>query len=322
MTGAIAYVVLLVAVSIWTVLRFRAANARIMKKLDWVQNAEQISGRESTKLKAEAADAKGAETSELFAEQKASLFTRVVEKNFYLLKYEDRVEPKVGLAGIGTCILVGGGLLYVGTSVVTALGSALVAAPVGAWIFLTLLKGRSENRFLEDLPVAVDQVAQLTRSGLMATQAMTIAGEQQREPLKGVLRDLSRRLAAGVFVEDAIEQVAGRVKLSQFSMVCVVILLQREAGGSIAKPLLNIVESLRARGRVLRKIKAATGQARLTLMIVTAMPVVVVLAQSQTSPDTADFLLSTPQGQQLLVIGVGLILTGLFLAMFLMRNVE
>lgn len=203
-----------------------------------------------------------------------------------------------------------------------ALGFALIAAPVGAWIFLILLKGRAEGRFLEDLPVAVDQVAQLTRSGLMATQAMTIAGEQQREPLRGVLRDLSRRLSAGVFVEDAIEQVAGRVKLSQFSMVCVVILLQREAGGSIAKPLLNIVESLRARGRILRKIKAATAQSRLTLMIVTAMPVIVVGAQTQTSPETADFLLSTPQGQQLLVIGIGLILTGIFLAMFLMRNVE
>lgn len=318
MTGVIVYVVLLVAVSIWTVLRFRAANARIMKKLDWVQNAE----RESANLEGEAKGAKGTETADLFAEQKESLFTRFVEKNFYLLKYEDRVEAKVGLAGIGTCILVGGGLLYVGAPVVTALGSALIAAPVGVWIFLTLWKGKSEGRFLEDLPVAVDQVAQLTRSGLMATQAMTIAGEQQREPLKGVLRDLSRRLAAGVFVEDAIEQVAGRVKLSQFSMVCVVILLQREAGGSIAKPLLNIVESLRARGRVLRKIKAATGQARLTLMIVTAMPVVVVGAQTQTSPETADFLLSTPQGQQLLVIGIGLILTGIFLAMFLMRNVE
>ena len=138
--------------------------------------------------------------------------------------------------------------------------------------------------------------------------------EDAQEPVKGVLDEVSDGLLAGLDADTALDMVAGRVRLSEFTLFAAVIRLQRRAGGSISASFTNLATTLRERQTTALKAKAATAQTRLTLLVLMLMPPLVFGVQSMTTPHFVEMLFNTEDGQLLLQLGVGLILAGLFAA--------
>ena len=85
-------------------------------------------------------------------------------------------------------------------------------------------------------------------------------------------------------------------------------------GGGISGALGNLSATLRSRRESGLKAKGATAQTRLTLLIISLVPVVVLLTQNFTNPQAVETLFHTESGSGLLRYGVGFIVVGLLVA--------
>lgn len=192
-----------------------------------------------------------------------------------------------------------------------ALGGSGVAA---TWYALSWFQARRTGEFIGQFSEIVDQIVRLAGAGVPALSAISIVAEDAQPPVAPVLRNIRDGLMAGLDADTVLLTASRRVKLAEFTLFAAVIRLQRRAGGGISEALSNLATTLRERRNTALKVHASTAQTRLTLLVLTLMPVAVLLAQKFAAPQSVDMLFNTDQGLMLLRGGVVLIVFGLLVA--------
>ena len=194
----------------------------------------------------------------------------------------------------------------------------LVAAGAGAaWYAFGWLQARQELAFVHQFPEVVDQVVRLSGAGIPPLEAIATVADDAPKPISPVLGMVRDGLLAGLDTDTALSLASNRVRLADFTLFAAVIRLQRRAGGGITSAFRNLSDTLRERRKTSLKAQAATAQGRLTLLILSLMPVVVLVGQFFLAPDSVDLLFNTEQGTTLLRWGTALIVTGIFVARWL-----
>ena len=189
-----------------------------------------------------------------------------------------------------------------------------VAGGYGGWQALKAQQARREAAFIRQFPEVVDQIVRLAGAGVPAVEALSVVAADATEPVKPVLDEVCDALQAGLDADRALRIAADRVRMAEFTLFAAVLRLQRRAGGGISGAFANLATTLRERNKATLKARASTAQTRLTLLVLTVMPVLVLIAQRFTAPESVEMLFGTEQGITLLRIGTGLIVTGLLVA--------
>ena len=184
----------------------------------------------------------------------------------------------------------------------------------GAWYTMGWLQGRQEAEFVRRFPEIVEQIVRLAGAGVPALEALAVAAEDAPPPVAPILRGVSDGLNAGLDADTALRMASERVRLAEFTLFAAVIRLQRRSGGGISGAFTNLAATLRERRSTALKAHASTSQTRLTLLVLSAMPVVVLVMQKFTAPQSVEILFGTEQGTMLLRWGTGLIVTGILVA--------
>ena len=188
------------------------------------------------------------------------------------------------------------------------------AGALGAWQALRWQQARREAQFIRQFPEVVDQMVRLAAAGVPAVESLSVVAEDVQEPLHSVLRSVCDALLAGLDADRALRMESERLRLAEFTLFAAVLRLQRRSGGGISGSFANLSETLRERNKTALKAHASTAQTRLTLLVLTVMPVVVLIAQKFTAPESVEMLFGTEQGTMLLRVGTGFIVTGLLVA--------
>ena len=176
------------------------------------------------------------------------------------------------------------------------------------------LQGRQEAEFVRRFPEIVDQIVRLAGAGVPPLEALSVVAEDAPPPVAPVLRSVCDALLAGLEADTALRIASERVRLAEFTLFAAVIRLQRRAGGGISTAFSNLAATLRERRSTALKAHASTAQTRLTLIVLSVMPVVVLIMQKFTAPQSVEILFSTEKGTFLLRAGVALIVTGILVA--------
>ena len=243
----------------------------------------------------------------------------------------DRIEARYPLlegpraVGITACVTAGTGVglwmvlrivlrIPAGPELAAGLLVAMFAACYGT---LTWLQARQAKKFTEQFPEVVDQIVQLSRTGIPPLEAVSSVMPDTAQPARGVLEAVHDRLAAGLDADRTMKAVATRVRIPEFTMFCAVLRLQRRAGGKVSEALGNLSRTLRERRKTALKAHSSTAQTRLTLLVLVLLPIVMLAMQKFTSPGSLDILLDTPSGLTVLRFGIGLIALGLAIAYLL-----
>ncbi|HEY8384452.1 MAG TPA: type II secretion system F family protein [Microvirga sp.] len=184
-----------------------------------------------------------------------------------------------------------------------ALGS-LFAGGLGAprWLLGHLTKRRI-NRFVLELPNAIDVIVRGIRSGLPLNDCMRIVATEAREPLKSEFRIVMESHAVGMSVPEALEKLYERVPVSEANFFAIVITIQQKAGGNLSEALGNLSRVLRERRKMGDKIKAMSMEAKASAAIIAALPVVVAVLTYLTSPGYISLLWTTQTGKFALAVG-------------------
>ena len=246
----------------------------------------------------------------------------------------DRIETRYPLlqgpraAGIAGAVATGAGM---GLWVVMRL---ILQISGGPWLTLGILGGtiasgygtliwlqaREAKKFTQQFPEVVDQIVQLSRTGMPPLEALSNTVQDMPPPIQGVMEAVRNGLAAGLDADRTMRTVAARVRIPEFTLFCAVLRLQRRAGGGVSEALGNLARGLRERRKSALKAHSSTAQSRLTLVVLILLPVVVLVMQKFTAPEAVDILFNTPNGLFVLRCGIALIAVGVGVAYLLIAR--
>src|SRR5204863_6002386 len=115
--------------------------------------------------------------------------------------------------------------------------------------------------------------------GAIAQAAGNLHGPAGRE-----LRRVAAELELGVRTDDALEAMRIRVRSPAIETIVAAALLQRRAGGDLARLLRESALALEDQARLQQEVRAATAQARFTGMLVVLLPLGGALLAELASP--------------------------------------
>ena len=278
--------------------------------------------REGSTPTTEAPDA-DTDTSLFRAQRKDTRFSRYLEHHFPLLdprKTFRRLLLVAFLWPLSAWLAAVVVLRYSTTWVLLLI--LFVSTIVVLRAYVGWMSSRELVRFSTAFPDVVDQIVRLARIGMPPFEALSMIGKEVQPPVSGVLSQVGLALEAGLDADRALRLVTDRVRIPEFTMFCVVLTLQRRAGGLVSEALGNLSTALRDRRRVAQQAHSASAQTRLSLIILLVLPVVVLGVQRITAPATFELLFNTEQGLGMLRLGVGLSLLGVFVAWLMGRRLS
>ncbi len=250
----------------------------------------------------------------IFREQRSkSRLVGWLEYQFPLVDVRRALPTAVGLGVLGM-IAAGVGAAWMGFGLLAILFLPVVGGLGCGWFALARQDTGQRDAFTKIFPEITDQVVRLVRAGVPSMEAISIVAQEAPPPVGRIMSDVASAVAAGLDPEPAIRGVAARVRIPAFSLFSAAVCLQLTTGGGLSGALGNLSATLRARHDVALKAKSSTAQTRLTLAIISLVPVAVLITQNFTNPKAIETLFHTESGGTLLRYGVGLILSGLLVA--------
>jgi tight adherence protein B len=206
-------------------------------------------------------------------------------------------------------------------------GTVGVLAPViGAFtlgVLPRLYRARHRDKRLaameEQFPDALDFLARSVRAGNAFSIALELLAGESVEPLKSEIVKVTREMALGAGLEDALLGLVARIQLLEARMFVAAVLLQRETGGNLSEVLGKLANSVRERLRLRGQVKAASGQGRLTAKVLTFLPIVTLVMLKLLSPAYINGLIDDPLGRNLLGVAIVLQIVGYIVMQFMIK---
>jgi tight adherence protein B len=195
-------------------------------------------------------------------------------------------------------------MLVAGSSVACGVGLAtfgpvvgLVLAAAGPFALGRILAAR-RRRYRAAVEAGVPEMAVAIADALAGGRSLRsaideAAGGASTEPPRsgGVggaagyeLRRTAAELAAGAPTDDALEAMRRRVRSPGMDTLVAACLLQRRAGGDLARLLRDSARALEDQARLEAEVRSATAQARFTALIVVLLPLGGALLAELASP--------------------------------------
>jgi tight adherence protein B len=140
------------------------------------------------------------------------------------------------------------------------------------YLILTLSEKRSDARFSEQLPAALELMARALRSGHALSSAMEMVSEELEEPIRGEFRAAVDEMKLGLTVNEALNNMCSRVPSMDLKFFAVSVIIQRETGGNIAEILDRIGILIRERVQFKRQVDTLTAEGRLSGVILISLP--------------------------------------------------
>ena len=171
-------------------------------------------------------------------------------------------------------------------------------------------KQKRLDKFEEQLPEAIDTICRSLKAGHAFNSAFTLVGEELADPIATEFRITMEENNLGVNINEAMQNLAERVPLTDLKFFVVAVLIQRETGGNLAEILGNISNIIRERFKLRRQIGVMTAEGRLSAKILGAMPIVMLIIMNALNPTYGPLMFNSPTGIYVLKVGAVMMLMG------------
>jgi tight adherence protein B len=253
-----------------------------------------------------------------------SAVERALERTRWWPRFKEEVEiariqrtalELLSFTALGTivaAVLVG---LASGTPVPSLL--LVVFAPMALPAFVKFRVRKQRQLFAEQLPTHLQELASAMRAGHSLVSGFASIAQGAPEPSRGEWSRVVGDEQLGQPLEEAMQPLARRMDTADVEQVALVAALHQRTGGNMAEVLERVAESVRERAELRRELHALTAQARLSRVVVTLLPVVLVLAIYVINPRYLRPLFHTSTGVVLLFLAGGM----LVVASLIMRRI-
>ncbi len=211
------------------------------------------------------------------------------------------------------CSAVAAYLLFV-------LGGNVLAVVPGAALgyfaprfYVARRKGQRTRALEAQLVDALALSANSLRAGWGFTQAMTQIATEMPPPISEEFNQALQEISIGATPEDAITGMVKRVGSYDVELVMTGVLIQRQIGGNLAEMMDNTVKTIRERVRLLGDIQSLIAESRLSMWLLSILPVGILLLMTVTMPDYTLPFLEDPRGRLMLGTAAALEVVGVII---------
>lgn len=243
---------------------------------------------------------------------------RFLPKPAVLRERLDRTGYKIS---IGQLLMIG-----VGAGAFLAAGLWLLLAPPAILLLLVfvltatflphlivnLLIARRLKGFEAEFPLALDLIIRGLKSGLPVPESVRNVAEEFHGPVAAEFQIVTDKVKLGQSLEDALWDATKRIDLQDFKFFVICLAVQRETGGNLAETLSNLVDILRRRRQMKLKIKAMSGEAKASAIILGSLPFLMFGVLLMLNYDYTMTLFRDPRGTVAVGVGLGFMVVGCF----------
>ncbi len=168
-------------------------------------------------------------------------------------------------------------------------------------LFIGIRVQKRLKAFTGQLNDALGIMSNSLRAGYSFLQSVNSVSREMPDPISHEFRRLLKELSLGQETDVALKNLASRVQSDDLDLVIRAILIQKETGGNLAEILDTISTTIRDRVKIQGEIKTLTAQGRLSGMVVSFMPVVLIGLMYLINPDYIGVLFTHPVGRMMLL---------------------
>ena len=177
------------------------------------------------------------------------------------------------------------GLEIAGTPVLLAVFAALAVGVGLPHKIVGSMISRRTAAFTNRFPDAIDLLVRGLRSGLPVSESLSVVGKELPDPVGMEFRMVSDKIRIGRTMEQALQEMALRVRTAEFQFFVITLSIQRETGGNLAETLHNLGSVLRNRSQMKLKIKSMSSESKASAYILGSMPALVALIVTLANPN-------------------------------------
>ncbi|WP_219118577.1 type II secretion system F family protein [Janthinobacterium sp. UMAB-56] len=221
------------------------------------------------------------------------------------------------LGGAGTLLLAA--LLWLAIWPLPLPGAMLLLGVAGGGPCMVVLRARAARlkKIEAQLPEAADFLARALRAGHSFSNVLQMVGDELNEPISGEFKMAHEEINYGVPMNEALQNLAARIPLTDLRYLVIAVLVQRESGGNLAEVLVSIARIIRARLKLLGQVRVLSAEGRMSAWVLGLMPAVMIGVMALVNPQYIRLLWTDPSGIKLLWYAAGMVALGVVW----MRNV-
>ncbi|RPI19668.1 MAG: type II secretion system F family protein [Acidobacteriales bacterium] len=187
--------------------------------------------------------------------------------------------------------------------IIQSLSCAVVAVATSFLPYFYVGRRRSKrmNMFEEQFPEALDFLARAMRAGHAFSVSLEMLADESSEPLAREFRQVFNEQNLGAPVEVALQNLGKRMPLLDVNFFVSAVMLQKETGGNLSEILVKLAYVIRERFKLKGQVRAASAHGRITGLILTLMPVVLMFALLVVAPGYLQGMAKDSDGKWLIV---------------------
>jgi tight adherence protein B len=196
---------------------------------------------------------------------------------------------------------------------------------VVVWVFLARSTfswelARYRAKLLSQLPDAVQLVVSATRAGLPVFEAFRAIADEMPSPTREEFVRVNNEMALGVAAEEALLSMHQRTGVTEYAIFAVTIGVQARSGGRLAETIHNLAETVRERLAIAARARALAGEAKISAIIMAALPILAGALLSFVQPGHLTPLFTDPRGIRMFMVGVVTLFVGVVTMRQLIRG--
>jgi tight adherence protein B len=181
------------------------------------------------------------------------------------------------------------------------------ALPVG---YLYWLKRQRLAMFERQLPEGLELVSRALRAGHAFSVGLKLVGEETSDPIRIEFRRVFDEISMGVALPQALQNMTERLECVDLRFFVTSVLVQRETGGNLAEIIDSLASLIRKRFELQLRVRALSAEGRFSAIILLGLPIVLGGILFKMNPDYMSTLFTDPIGQNLVMVGSFLMITG------------
>ena len=259
---------------------------------------------------------------ETYAESNSDGLGNRINSWFDLLMIQSGIElsPSMVLA-LSLCsgVAVGGLTFVLQENPITAAIGAFFGflAPI---IVAVIMRSRRQSVMMNQMPPMVDELARAAKTGRSLESCLQVVATDTPAPLGDELRRCTDRIAFGLPLSQALEELPIRTGLVSTSVLATALSVHRETGGDLVHVLQRLSATIRDRIQFQGRLAAATAASRAVAMMMILLPPAIVLFFIYRDPAYLQKLMDSTWGFRSMVMAIFLQIIGSFAVLRILQS--
>ena len=250
---------------------------------------------------------------EQFRQAKVDTTRKVLDDLF--LEIEPRwLKVAYGVVPLG----IGLAVFLLTTQIILAL-IGMVFGLLAPDLWVRASRAMRRRRFGAQLVDALFMLSSSLRAGLSLPQAFEQLESEMIPPASQEFGLMMKGHRLGLTLEEALHRLNERMPSDELRLVTTAVLVARETGGDVTTIIHQLITTIRERKKLEEKVKTLTMQGKLQAYIMSALPILFLVAMQAMNTQYFDLLLHEPSGQMILLGAFVLWLVGMLLLMRLSK---